>query len=199
MRIGVLGGTLDPPHIGHLILAETARDALDAERVLFVPAGDPPHKRGEIRLAIEHRLAMLACALGDDARFAISWVDLDRPGPHYTVDTLRLLHAQFPGAELYFIMGGDSLRDLPRWHCPAELIRLCRFAVMRRTDAAADPAMHTALFPNLAERVTMIDAPLIGLSSTDIVERIRARRSIRYLVPPAVEAYIHQHGLYYEG
>lgn len=198
MRIGILGGTFDPPHIGHLILAEAAREGIDADRVLFVPAGDPPHKQGETRQTVDHRLAMLECAIAGIQTFAISRVDLDRPGPHYTVDMLRLLADEYPHAELYFIMGGDSLRDLPRWHRPADLIARCRFAVMRRTDADSDPAMHGDLFPGLAGRVTMIDAPLIGLSSTDIVERIRAGRSIRYLVPPAVEAYIHQHGLYRE-
>ncbi|MGQ9907482.1 MAG: nicotinate-nucleotide adenylyltransferase [Candidatus Flexifilum sp.] len=198
MVIGVLGGTFDPPHIGHLILAEAAREALRADRILFVPAGDPPHKQGDTRLPVEHRLAMLTCAIDGDAHFAISRVDLDRPGPHYTADTMHLLHRQYPHAELYFIMGGDSLRDLPRWHRPQELIRTCRFAVMRRTDVPADPHMHDQILPGLAERVVMIDAPLIGLSSTDIVERIRAGRSIRYLVPEPVEAYIRQHRLYLE-
>lgn len=113
-RIGILGGTFDPPHIGHLVLAEAAREGLNAEKILFVPAGDPPHKQGDTRLALEHRLAMLERALGDDPAFVISRVDIDRPGPHYTVDTMRILQQQFPDAELYFVMGGGfTARSAP--------------------------------------------------------------------------------------
>jgi nicotinate-nucleotide adenylyltransferase len=195
-RIGILGGTFDPPHIGHLVLAEAAREGLNAEKILFVPAGDPPHKQGDTRLALEHRLAMLERALGDDPAFVISRVDIDRPGPHYTVDTMRILQQQFPDAELYFVMGGDSLRDLPRWHQPEQLMQLCRFAVMSRTDTVADPHMHDAVLPGLSERVVMIDAPLIGISSTEIADRIRHGKSARYMVPMPVLDYILSHRLY---
>lgn len=195
-RIGILGGTFDPPHIGHLVLAEAARESLNAEKILFVPAGDPPHKQGDTRLALEHRLAMLERALGDDPAFVISRVDIDRPGPHYTVDTVRIIQEQNPDAELFFIMGGDSLRDLPKWRDPEGLIRVCKLAVMSRTDTAADPHMHDDVLPGLSERVVMIDAPLIGISSTEIADHIRKGKSARYMVPMPVLDYILSHRLY---
>jgi nicotinate-nucleotide adenylyltransferase len=196
LRVGILGGTFDPPHIGHLILGEYAADALDLARLLYIPAAEPPHKQGEHKTPVEHRLAMLKLALADNPRFEISRVDIDRAGPHYSLDTVRIVQAQFPEAEIYFIMGGDSLRDLPLWHRPADLIRLCRLAVMARAGADAWPEMHEAVLPGLAERVVMIESPLIEISSTRIVQRLGAGRSVRYLLPDAVLSYIQQHDLY---
>lgn len=195
-RIGILGGTFDPPHIGHLILAEYARVMLDFERLLFVPAADPPHKRDENKVAIQHRLAMLERAIADNDHFHISRVDIDRPGPHYSVDTVRLIAESYPDAELYFVMGGDSLRDLPTWYHPAEFIQLCKLAVMRRPDETVQPDMHEHILPGLAQRVVMIDAPLVGISSTMIADRIGQRLSARYLVPDPVLAYILECRLY---
>ncbi|MEP6984883.1 MAG: nicotinate-nucleotide adenylyltransferase [Chloroflexota bacterium] len=195
-RIGILGGTFDPPHIGHLILAQHALDAIGFSRLLFVPAADPPHKQQETKSPVEHRLAMLDCAIVDNPYFAISRVDVDRPGPHYSVDMVRLLQADYPQAELYFIMGGDSLRDLPKWQQPQELIRLCKIAVMRRPQSTISRTMHSDTLPELAERLTIVDAPLIDVSSTAIVSRCAAGNSIRYLVPDAVLAYIKDHQLY---
>lgn len=195
-RIGILGGTFDPPHIGHLVLADCAIESLKLDLLLFVPAGDPPHKRGTTRLPAAQRAAMLECALEVDTRFKLSRVDLERPGPHYAVDTVRLIQAQYPDAELHFVMGGDSLRDLPTWHNPAALMQQCKFAVMRRAGAAASADMHEAVLPGLAERVVMIDAPLIELSSSEIVERLRAGKTVRYLVPQPVLDYIHTHQIY---
>lgn len=195
-RIGILGGTFDPPHIGHLILAEYASGALDFERLLFVPAADPPHKRDEHKSSIEHRLAMLDRAIADNPRFEISRVDIDRPGPHYSVDMARMIGEEFPGAKLYFVMGGDSLTDLPKWHRPAEFIQQCKLVVMRRPDESIRADMHDAVLPGLSERVVMIDAPLVGISSTLIVERVGQGHSIRYLVPDGVLNYIVQHRLY---
>ncbi|MBZ0286999.1 MAG: nicotinate-nucleotide adenylyltransferase [Anaerolineae bacterium] len=195
-RIGILGGTFDPPHIGHLILAEYARVALDFERLLFVPAADPPHKREENKVAIEHRLAMLERAIAGNEHFIISRTDIDRTGPHYSVDMVRLIGEAHPDAELYFVMGGDSLRDLPTWYHPAELIRLCKLAVMRRPEETIQPDMHEKILPGLAERVVMIDAPLVGISSTMIVERISRGQSVRYLVPDTVLDYILECRLY---
>lgn len=194
--IGILGGTFDPPHIGHLILAEYAVDALNLERLLFVPAADPPHKLHEDKTPVKHRLAMLERAIADNARFEMSRVDVDRPGPHYSVDMVRLLQAQFPAAELYFVMGSDSLRDLPQWRQPEVLIRRCRLAVMRRPGDGVHATMHAAVLPELAERVVMIDAPLVGISSSAIVERLRRGQSARYLLPDAVLAYIQRQRLY---
>jgi nicotinate-nucleotide adenylyltransferase len=198
-RIGILGGTFDPPHHGHLILAEVAREAIGAEQVLFVPAADPPHKRGDVRLSIEHRLEMLRLAINGDPAFAISRVDIDRPGPHYTVDMLRLLGAMLPDAELCFLMGGDSLRDFPTWREPRAIMQLARLAVMRRTEFEITPTMHEQVLPGLGAHVLVIDAPRIEISSTDIVARLRAGRSARYMLPQRVLDYIHLHRLYEQG
>ena len=195
-RLGILGGTFDPPHIGHLVLGEYAAEALDFEKVLFVPAADPPHKTDVRKSPVEHRLAMLQIALADNPRFAISQVDIDRPGPHYSLDTVKIIQQQNPDAELYFVMGGDSLRDLPTWYAPEKLIEHCRLAVMERPGVNAYPAMHEAILPDLAARVTMIDAPVLEIASSEIVPRLQQGRSARYLVPDGVLRYIHEHGLY---
>lgn len=197
-RLGILGGTFDPPHLGHLILGEYAVDALGLAELVYMPAADPPHKQGQVRLNATHRVAMLERALRDNDRFSISRLDLDRPGPHYTLDTVRLLHAQQPETEIYFVMGGDSLRDLPKWHRPQDLMQLCQFVVMRRPSDGARPDMHEAVLPGLAQRVTMLDAPQLEISSTAIVERIRQGRSVRYLVSDAVLAYIEEQQVYRE-
>jgi nicotinate (nicotinamide) nucleotide adenylyltransferase len=141
-RLGILGGTFDPPHYGHLILAEMAADGLSLDCVLFVPAADPPHK-GALRASAEHRAALVERAIAGNPRFALSRVDLDRPGPHYTADMLRLLRQEFPAAELVFLIGSDSLRDLPKWSRPGELIRLARLGVMHRPGSAPDLAQST--------------------------------------------------------
>ncbi|MDX2160145.1 MAG: nicotinate-nucleotide adenylyltransferase [bacterium] len=196
-RIGILGGTFDPPHIGHLVLAEYAAEALAFERVLFVPAATPPHKLHETRTSIEHRVGMLTLAIASNPRFALSRVDIDRPGPHYTVDMIAILQSQYPDAELYFVMGGDSLRDLPKWNRPAELIRCCKLVVLQRPNMEPiSPFMHEDILPGLAERVLILDDPLLGFSSTGIVARLHSGRSIRYMTPDPVLAYIHEHQLY---
>ncbi len=196
MRIGLLGGTFDPPHIGHLIMGERAFETLDLDRVLYVLAADPPHKQGMVRNSVEDRLAMLTRALAGNARFAMSRVDIDRPGPHYSADTVALLQKEYPDGDFYFIMGGDSLRDLPRWHQPERLIAQCRLAVYPRAGLDAPPTLHGDKLPGLAERVVMLDAPVIDVSSTDIVERLAGGRSVRYVVPDAVLAYIQEAQLY---
>lgn len=197
-RIGILGGTFDPPHIGHLILAEYTVEALELERVLFVPAADPPHKRDEEHTPIHHRLAMLECAVAGNERFSISLVDVERPGPHYSIDMVRIIKAQDPDAEVFFVMGGDSLRDLPRWHRAPEFIHECRFAVMRRSDENIRADMHDDVLPGLAHQVVMIDAPLLGMwiSSTEVVQRLKSGKSARYIVPQPVLSYISQNGIY---
>lgn len=196
-RIGILGGTFDPPHIGHLVLAEYAAEALGFEHVVFVPAADPPHKRGETRMSIEHRIAMLELAIAGNPRFGWSRVDVDRPGPHYTVDTIRILQAADEQAELFFVMGGDSLRDLPKWNRPQELLNACQLVVLQRPNMElVSPEMHETRFPGSSERIIILDDPLLGFSSTGIVERLKAGKSIRYMTPDAVLAYIHDHQLY---
>ena len=148
--------------------------------------------------SIAHRLAMLDLALADNPRFVLSRLDVDRPGPHYSVDMVRLAQAQHPAAEIFFLMGGDSLHDLPTWHAASELLALCRVAVVRRPDDRVDLAALEGVLPGLAQRVVMVDGPAMDLSATEIVARVRAGRSIRYLVPEAVRAYIAAEGLYRE-
>jgi len=197
-RVGILGGTFDPPHIGHLVLAEYAVSALDLDCVLFVPAADPPHK-WRVREAIEHRLPMLERAIAANERFAISRVDVDRPGPHYTVDMIRILQKQQPDTEFYFLMGRDSLHNLPDCHHAEELIALCKLAVMARPGAEVAPDLTANILPGLADRVVMIDSPMLGFSSTEVADRLEAGKSVRYLVPDSVLTYIQDHGLYQNG
>lgn len=196
-RLGIYGGTFDPPHLGHLILAETAADTLDLARVLFVPAADPPHKRpDDVRTPAHHRLAMTERAVATNPRFAVTRADMDRPGPHYSVDMLRILHGEHPEAVFYFLIGADSLRDLPTWSRPAELIELAMLGVMRRPGADINLDALEAALPRIRSRIAWIDAPLIDLSATGLAERIAAGQSVRYLVPDSVRDYIEEHGLY---
>jgi nicotinate-nucleotide adenylyltransferase len=198
MRLGIYGGTFDPPHLGHLILAETARDSLKLDRVLFVPAGNPPHKPGSsIHADAEHRVAMVGLAIAGNDQFALSRVDVDRPGPHYSVDMLARLHDAYRGTDFVFLIGADSLRDLPTWSRPAELLKLARLGVMRRPGV--DPPDLTALerdLPGLSDRVEWVNAPLIDIAASDLARRLANGRSVRYQLPDAVLAYIKQHGLY---
>ena len=197
MRVGVFGGTFDPIHIGHLVSAEEARMELKLERVVFVPAGLPPHKLDHVMSPVEHRLAMVELAIASNPHFAVSRVDVDRFGPCYTVDTIELLRDEWGrGVEIYFIMGSDSLLDILTWHNPRRLIRLCRFAVVSRPGYEVDLDELDALLPGVASRVQMLNAPELAISSTDIQQRVREGLSIKYQVPEAVEDYIYQHKLY---
>ncbi len=197
-RIGILGGSFDPPQLGHLILAEYSRETLALDCILFVPVGDHPVKQGDLRSPLRHRLAMLELAIAGNQHFCISRADIDREGPHYSVDSIKIIRAQQPAAQLYFVMGGDNLRDLPTWERPQELLRSCRLAVMRRSDEDIAPDMHDDVLEGLSQKVDMIDVPLLSvwLSSTHVVSRLRAGHSVRYLLPDAVLDYIRAHNLY---
>lgn len=196
MRLGILGGTFDPPHYGHLILGEQAFEQLMLEIVLWVPAADPPLKEDKFKTHIKARLEMLRIAIVRNDHFAISLVDVERPGPHYTVDMLTLLRKQYPEAEFFFLMGSDSLNDLLRWHEPAQLIRMATLAVMQRPRTPADLTKLAPELPDIEKRVVFIDRPQIEIASSDIEARIRSGRSIRYLLPEAVEDFIYGQGLY---
>ena len=195
-RLGILGGTFDPPHIAHLVIADQAREQLDLEGVLFVPAGQPPHKLDRAMSSVEQRVAMTHLAVAGDKRFRLSRVDVDRPGPHYTSDMLALLQAKHPAAELYLLIGSDSLRDFMMWHDPACVIAQARLAVMRRPGAEPDLSGLKVALPGITARIHWVDAPWLDVSSTDIQRRVRAGLSIRYLVTGAVEQYILEQGLY---
>lgn len=199
-RVGILGGTFDPPHYAHLILAQHAYEELKLTKVLFVPAGIPPHKNFT-RTPVEHRIKMLEMAIEDNDLFELSRVEVDRPGPHYTIDTVRIIQEANPQAELFFIMGGDVYRDLPSWDRPQEMFETCKLAVavMRRPgpqgpDLRLD--MHREAIPDLEKHALMLTSPLVEFSSTDIVERLTNGRSVRYMVPQCVLDYIAEHRLY---
>jgi nicotinate-nucleotide adenylyltransferase len=197
LRVGVLGGTFDPVHLGHLILAEEARDQLDLSIVYFVPAGDPPHKRDHRLAPVDDRVRMIELAIAGNPVFRASRVDADRPGPHYTLDMVRIFQEQLPpGGELYFLMGYDSLAELPGWHRPAELLAACRLVALTRYDVPLDWDYLEASLPGIRQRVTLLDMPELEIASNQIQARVRAGRSIRYLVPEEVQRYIEQQGLF---
>jgi nicotinate-nucleotide adenylyltransferase len=192
----LFGGTFDPPHLGHLILAECAIDGLALSQVLFILAADPPHKRDQPISSVEHRLAMLQLAIADNPRFTLSRIDLDRPGPHYSVDTVGIAQAQNRNAALFFLMGGDSLRDLPTWHDPAALVAQVTLGVIHRPGERLVLDPLTAQVSGLAGRVAFVEAPEIGISATDLRQRVRDGHSLRYQLPDTVRTYIHEHHLY---
>jgi nicotinate-nucleotide adenylyltransferase len=199
--VGIMGGTFDPVHIGHLAAAEEARDALGLEHILFVPAGAPPHKRARGITDAAHRLAMLELAIATNDAFRLSRVELDRPGPSYTLDTVEQLAAEARRAghapDLTVILSAESFRGLPTWHQPERLLALARIAVVPRGGfPPPGRAWLQQHFPGCEARVSFLDAPHLRLSATEIRDRVAAGRSIRYLVPDAVIAYIEDHGLY---
>lgn len=195
-RIGVLGGTFDPVHNGHLHVANSLRDALDLDRIVWVPAGQPPHKSGQIVSSDRDRLAMLELAIAGSPRDAISRVDLDRAGPSYTADMLELLHEQFAPARLVFLMGEDSLRDFPTWRDPERILRVAEIAVAERPGIETDLTSLIRAIPTLQGRVWLVPTEEVAISSSDIRRRVHAGLPIDGLVPPAVAKYIAAHRLY---
>ena len=201
MRVGVLGGTFDPIHLAHLIVAEEARVRLALDHVVFIPAGEPWLKAEQPATPPGVRLDMVRQAVDCNTHFRVSSVEVDRPGPSYSVDTLELLlQEEGPAAELYFILGMDAIADLPRWHAPERFLELCTPVVFARADQG--PAGLDELerrLPGIKRRVTFLDGPIVEISSTDIRRRVALGESIRYLVPSKVERYISEHGLYRQG
>lgn len=196
-RIGLIGGTFDPIHCGHLVMAEEARFQANLNQVLFVPAGQPPHKLGHSITPAEHRLRMVEIAIASNAAFGISRLDMDRPGPHYSVDLVRLFLEQAPPqVELFFVVGADSLEEMPSWKNPAGLLRLCRVLALSRPGHEPDIEYLARELPEVEQRVQVLKMPLIGVSGSDLRERVRQGRSIRYLVPEGVREYIYNHKLY---
>ena len=195
--LGLLGGTFNPPHIGHLVCAQEALLAFGLERVLLVPAGVPPHKQVEGDPGPEQRVAMCEAAVAGDPRFAVSRADVDRDGPAYTVELLRALRAASPDDELHFIVGGDMAHSLPTWREPEEVLSLARLAVAERECVAReDIAERLAGLRGAAERVAFFAMPRIDVSSSLIRRRVAAGLPVPYLVPDAVADHIGRHGLY---
>ena len=196
--VGVFGGTFDPVHLGHLILAEEARCALGLERLLLVPAAQPWRKSERAVTPAHHRLAMLRLAVEGDPYFDVSTVEIERGGPTYTVETLAALRAELGlEAELFFILGQDALLDMPHWRDPAGILRLARLGVAARGGRlSADLTALEPVLPGIGGRVAAVPMPRIEVSSTEIRRRVREGGSIRFFVPPPVAAYIAEHGLY---
>lgn len=188
-RLGILGGTFDPIHSGHVLLAQAVRERLSLDRVLFVPAADPPHKEDHVASAA-HRLEMVRLAIDGLDGFEVSRAELDRAGPSYTVDTVRQLGARFPDSELFLIIGADNIADLSSWHDPEGILELATVVSGTRADTAGP---GTGPFADLIQR---LPTPTYDISSTDIRHRLLQGLPIRCLVPEAVERYVAQHGLY---
>ncbi|MGQ9585264.1 MAG: nicotinate-nucleotide adenylyltransferase [Anaerolineae bacterium] len=196
-RIGLIGGTFDPIHIGHLVLAEEARAQAQLDRVLFVPAGQPPHKMGHFITPVEHRLRMVEIAIASNPAFGISRLDMDRPGPHYSVDMVRLFQEQSsPEVEVFFVVGADSLQEMPTWKNPAGLLSLCRVLALSRPGHEPDMERLIRELPEMEANVQVLKMPLVGISASGLRERVRKGQTIRYLVPDGVREYIYTHGLY---
>jgi len=203
VRIGLLGGSFNPVHVGHLVVAEQARERLGLERVLFVPARISPHKLGKPLAPAEDRLRMVQLAIADNPAFEASDIELRRGEPSYSVDTVRQLREQSNGEwNIHFLVGSDTLPELPAWHRIGELAELCKFVVFSRPGDPLDAleplrgALRDEQVAAIAER--SFEIPLIGVSSTDIRRRVREGRSIRYLVPEPVRRYVVARGLYRE-
>ncbi len=198
-RTGVLGGTFDPPHNGHLTIAREALVHLKLDQVLFAPTQSPPLKDVQHVTPIADRLVMVRLAIANEPHFSLSRVDADRPGPTYTVDTMRLLRQQFgENVELYFVMGLDSLANLLRWRAPEQLIQLCQLAVFERPGFTVDLNALEDKLPGLRKRVVFIPAPALDISAHELQRRVRTGESIAKFVPEAVAAYIDEHKLYQE-
>ena len=196
-RIGILGGTFDPIHIGHLILAEEAWFQLQLDRVYLAPAGDPPHKAGRQLAPVRDRLCMAELATADSDHVIISRVDADRPGPHFTSDMVRLVQAEAgTNTEIYFLMGMDSLRDLPTWHEASWLVENARLVALSRHDVELDWDALEAALPGIRGRVIILDMPELEIASHVIQQRVRNGKPIRHMVPRVVESYIQKHNLY---
>jgi nicotinate-nucleotide adenylyltransferase len=196
-RLGIFGGTFDPPHLGHLILAAESCDQLALTHLLWVLTPTPPHKLKQPITPLEHRLSMLQLLIADEPRFELSRIEMERHGPHYTLDTLRILAEVHQGADLVLLVGGDSLHDLPTWHRPTDLVAACsEIGVMRRPGDPIDLSRLEAALPGIGDKLRFVEAPLLEISSSEIRRRIAIGRSFRYYLPSPIYQYIQDHRLY---
>ncbi|GMR11187.1 MAG: nicotinate-nucleotide adenylyltransferase [Anaerolineae bacterium] len=195
--IGVFGGTFDPPHIGHLVLADEARFEMGLSKVLWVVTGEPPHKPDRPIIPVKHRLRMVELAIQNDPAFELSRLEVDRPGPHYAVDTLAELAEARPDDERAYVMGKDSLRDLPAWRSPERFVQLSKaIVVLNRPDVEANLEQLDTKLPGLADKVHFLEVPVVDVASRDIRRRVASGKPYRYLVARAVADYIAEHDLY---
>ncbi|MBI5683898.1 MAG: nicotinate-nucleotide adenylyltransferase [Verrucomicrobia bacterium] len=190
MKLGIFGGTFNPIHLGHLLIAEAAAEALELDRVIFIPCSTPPHKQPRVLADARHRLRMVKFAIQGNPRFGCSDIEVRRGGPSYSVETLRQLRHAMPRAKFYFLIGADSLRELHKWREAEELARLCEFICVARPGERTPSARLRGL------RVHKLSGHPADISSSDIRDRLAKGASVRYLVPEAVQRYIHKTGLY---
>jgi nicotinate-nucleotide adenylyltransferase len=195
--IGIFGGTFDPPHLGHLILAAETLQQLGLTRVLWVLTPEPPHKPGQPIAGLHHRLEMLRRTMADTPAFELSTIEIDRPGPHYTIDTLDLLQERHPSTRLALLIGGDSLRDLPGWNRPQEIVAaVYAFGVMRRPGDSVELDSLERVLPGLRAKVHFVEAPQLEIASSTIRQRIATGGHYRFYLPTSVYDYIQQNNLY---
>jgi nicotinate-nucleotide adenylyltransferase len=194
--IGILGGTFNPPHMGHLVMAQEAFDQLDLDHVLFMPVAEPPHKEAREDPGVAARVELCRLAVAGDERFSVSMLEVDRGGASYTVDTLRQLHALQPEHELTFIVGGDMAHSLPAWREPESILALARLAVAEREGVRREDIARRLQPLHPGDRLAFFDMPRIDVSSSTIRRRVAEGRPIRYLVPDAVATAIADGGLY---
>ncbi len=200
--MGLIGGTFDPIHYAHLAIAEEVRTALDLTEMVFIPAGQPPHKLGQDYTQSSHRLAMVQLAIASNPHFTFSRVEIDRQGPSYLVDTLRILHDQWgPDTQLFFVIGWDSLQEFHTWHNSADILAQLTSLVAVRRPSYEEHIGYNELetrLPGITQRLVVVSAPQLAISSTDLRRRVAEGRPIKYQTPEAVEDYIMEHGLYRE-
>jgi nicotinate-nucleotide adenylyltransferase len=196
VRLGILGGTFNPPHLAHLVCAQEAHRELELDRVLFVPASIPPHKAVEAEPGAHHRLELCRLAVDGDERFAVCDLELRRDGPSYTVDTLKELSSQSPTNELFLILGGDIAAGLPQWREPERVLELATVAIAERRGTARGTVQQALDQLKGGDRARFFAMPRIGISSTMVRRRVGAGQPIRYFVPDGVLDYIERHGLY---
>lgn len=195
-RIGIFGGTFDPIHFGHLHIANGLREKLDLDQIIWVVAGKPPHKRGQIVSEDDDRIAMVRLALGNETGDTVSRVEVDRPGPSYTVDTLETLRAALGPAQYYFLMGEDSLRDFPSWRSPQRILELANLGVVGRPGIDTDLAILAEKLPALSGKVHVAALDELPFSSSEIRQRVAAGLPIDDFTAEPVVEYIREHGLY---
>ncbi|HCS38617.1 MAG TPA: nicotinate (nicotinamide) nucleotide adenylyltransferase [Anaerolineaceae bacterium] len=197
MRIGLFGGTFDPPHVGHLILAEECRTQLKLDLLLWAVTDNPPHKRYANVSPVEERVKLVEKAIHGNPAFVLSRVDIDRPGPHYAIDTMNLLRQEYPNSQLFYLMGGDSLHDLPSWLRPQDFLRVCDgIGVMRRHEDEVDLESLEKVLPGISSKVNIVEAPILEISSKQIRQRIADGMGYRYYLRDAVYQAIKDLGLY---
>jgi len=194
MRIGLMGGTFDPVHYGHLVIAEVARAEFSLDRVIWIPAGDPPHKDHAVTPQ-EHRHAMVLLATASNPHFVVSRLEMEREGPSYSIDTIQHFQREAPAAELFFITGADTILELLTWRRHEEVIRACRFLAVTRPGF--DLTRLSGVLPaSYLEQISLLTGPGVDISSTHLRQRVREGRPVRYLIPEPVEDYVRKHRLY---